>query len=105
MIGAGLAGCNVVLAVTCLVCAVGSFGITIGGFNVNHLDIAPRYAGVLMGITNTAGTIPGFLGPAVVSLFLSASVSHRYRDGIAVVLSHLVSLELWTYLIAATYTK
>ncbi|XP_071813968.1 sialin-like [Apostichopus japonicus] len=73
MIGAGLAGCNVVLAVTCLVCAVGSFGITIGGFNVNHLDIAPRYAGVLMGITNTAGTIPGFLGPAVVSLFLSAS--------------------------------
>jgi hypothetical protein len=25
----------------------------------NHLDIAPRYADVLMGITNTAGTVPG----------------------------------------------
>jgi ACS family sodium-dependent inorganic phosphate cotransporter len=26
------------------------------------LDVAPRYAGVLLGITNTAGTIPGIIG-------------------------------------------
>src|SRR5262249_15705925 len=32
------------------------------GFAVNHLDIAPRYAGVLMGLSNTAGTIPGIIG-------------------------------------------
>lgn len=69
--GAGLARCNVVLAVACLVGAVGSGGFTISGFNVNHMDIAPRYAGVLMGITNSAATIPGFLGPIVVSLFIS----------------------------------
>ena len=31
----------------------------------NHLDIAPRYADVLMGITNTAGTIPGIIGVAI----------------------------------------
>ncbi|XP_036368797.1 uncharacterized transporter slc-17.2-like isoform X2 [Octopus sinensis] len=35
----------------------------IGGFNVNHVDIAPRYAGVLIGITNTFGSLPGFLAP------------------------------------------
>jgi ACS family sodium-dependent inorganic phosphate cotransporter len=29
------------------------------------LDIGPRYAGVLMGITNTIGTIPGILAPAI----------------------------------------
>jgi len=32
------------------------------GFAVNHLDIAPRYAGVVMGLSNTAGTIPGIIG-------------------------------------------
>lgn len=33
-----------------------------GGFWVNHMDVAPKHAGTLMGITNTAGTIPGVLG-------------------------------------------
>jgi len=28
----------------------------ITGFNVNHLDIAPRYAAILMGFSNGIGT-------------------------------------------------
>lgn len=40
--------------------AVGAFGV--GGILVNHMDIAPRHAGTLAGITNTAGTIPGIVG-------------------------------------------
>ena len=43
----------------------------VGGFGVNHLDIAPRYAGVLMGLSNTAGTIPGIIGVYVSGLILS----------------------------------
>jgi len=35
------------------------------GANTNHLDIAPRYAGVLFGITNLATTLPGIIGPQV----------------------------------------
>ena len=34
-------------------------------FGVNHLDVAPNYAAILMGISNTVGTIPGILSPAV----------------------------------------
>lgn len=45
-------------------------GFTAGGFIVNHLDIAPRYAGVLMGLSNTAGTIPGVIGVYVSGLIL-----------------------------------
>lgn len=41
-----------------------------GGFLVNHLDIAPKHAGVLMGLTNTAGTIPGIIGVTVSGLIL-----------------------------------
>lgn len=48
--------------------ALGAF--VTGGFAVNHMDIAPKYAGTLMGITNTAGTIPGIIGVYVSGLIL-----------------------------------
>ncbi|KAH9488858.1 hypothetical protein Btru_059287 [Bulinus truncatus] len=35
-------------------------------FNVNHLDIAPRYASILMGLSNSVGTLAGMLCPIVV---------------------------------------
>jgi ACS family sodium-dependent inorganic phosphate cotransporter len=46
-----------------------------GGFSVNHMDIAPRHAGTLMGITNTAGTIPGIIGVFVSGLILELTGS------------------------------
>ena len=36
------------------------------GFNVNHLDIAPRYASILMGMSNGFGTLAGMMCPIVV---------------------------------------
>lgn len=47
---------------------VGAFAL--GGWGSNHMDIAPRHAGTLMGITNTAGTIPGIIGVYVSGLIL-----------------------------------
>jgi MFS transporter, ACS family, solute carrier family 17 (sodium-dependent inorganic phosphate cotransporter), other len=52
---------------------IGSFGA--GGFGVNHLDIAPRHAGVLMGLSNTAATIPGIVGVYVSGLILNLTHS------------------------------
>jgi ACS family sodium-dependent inorganic phosphate cotransporter-like MFS transporter 6/7/8 len=46
-------------AVIALIVAVGCSGFAISGFNVNHLDIAPRYASILMGISNGVGTFAG----------------------------------------------
>jgi len=43
-----------------IVCSVSS------GFNVNHLDIAPRYASILMGISNGVGTLSGMICPLIV---------------------------------------
>lgn len=53
--------------------ALGAF--VTGGFSVNHMDIAPRHAGTLMGITNTAGTIPGIIGIYVSGMILDATGS------------------------------
>lgn len=47
---------------------LGAFGL--GGWGSNHMDIAPKHAGTLMGITNTAGTIPGIIGVFVSGLIL-----------------------------------
>jgi MFS family permease len=53
--------------------AMGAF--VTGGFSVNHMDIAPRHAGTLMGITNTAGAIPGIIGVFVTGLILELTGS------------------------------
>ncbi|KAL8609427.1 hypothetical protein ACOMHN_006614 [Nucella lapillus] len=68
MVGTGYAGCNHTLAIVLLTLGVGSAGFTMSGYNVNHLDIAPRFAGTLLGITNAVATIPGFLGPTIVGV-------------------------------------
>ncbi|MEP5765279.1 MAG: ACS family MFS transporter [Halieaceae bacterium] len=59
------------------VMAVGSSlgAFVTGGFSVNHMDIAPRHAGTLMGITNTAGAIPGIIGVYVTGLILELTGS------------------------------
>lgn len=44
------------------------------GFNVNHLDIAPRYASILMGISNGVGTLAGMLCPVAVEFLTKQGV-------------------------------
>ena len=58
-------GTSATIAIILLTLGVGCGGLSLAGFNINHLDIAPRYAGVLMALTNTAGTLPGIVGPLV----------------------------------------
>ena len=41
---------------------------------VNHLDIAPRFAGILMGISNSVATIAGIISPYVVGLLTDNQV-------------------------------
>jgi ACS family sodium-dependent inorganic phosphate cotransporter len=53
---------SVTIGLILLCCAAGSFGITISGFAPNSLDIAPRHADVIWGISNTFATLPGIFG-------------------------------------------
>ena len=45
--------------------SLGCGGFAWAGFSVNHLDIAPQYAAILMGISNTLGTVPGIISPSI----------------------------------------
>jgi ACS family sodium-dependent inorganic phosphate cotransporter len=53
------------LTVLCITLGLGSLACFSAGMGVNHLDIGPKYAGVLIGLTNTAATIPGILAPII----------------------------------------
>lgn len=48
---------------------------------MNHLDIAPRYASILMGISNGVGTLSGMVCPIIVG----AMTKHKVG---AAVLTH-----------------
>jgi len=67
---------EVITATITLCGALGLIGLTWSGFAVNHLDIAPRYADVVHGITNTAGTIPGIVGVAVTGWIVETTGSY-----------------------------
>jgi MFS transporter, ACS family, solute carrier family 17 (sodium-dependent inorganic phosphate cotransporter), other len=57
---------NSALAATALVTiATGGAAFGVAGFAANHLDIAPRYAGILMGLSNTFAQLPGIVGVAL----------------------------------------
>uniref|UniRef100_A0A6P7FXI1 Sialin n=1 Tax=Diabrotica virgifera virgifera TaxID=50390 RepID=A0A6P7FXI1_DIAVI len=47
----------------CLVMGVGFGGFALAGFGVNGLDIAPKYASILVGFSNSFGTVPGIISP------------------------------------------
>ncbi|XP_065341535.1 sialin-like isoform X1 [Cloeon dipterum] len=49
--------------VACLTVAVGFGGFAWAGFSVNPLDIAPQFASILMGLSNTVATLPGMISP------------------------------------------
>jgi hypothetical protein len=47
----------------------------IAGYTANHVDIAPRHAGILMGITNTFANLTGFGAPYLAGLLIDNDVN------------------------------
>ncbi|KAJ8949909.1 hypothetical protein NQ318_010543 [Aromia moschata] len=64
---------------TALSIGVAFSGFAISGFNVNHLDIAPRYASILMGMSNGIGTIAGCICPFVVHKIVRNKTREEWR--------------------------
>ncbi|XP_014208881.1 putative inorganic phosphate cotransporter isoform X2 [Copidosoma floridanum] len=63
LVAASYTGCNPTLTVFLLTVGVGLNGGIYSGFKVNHLDISPRFAGVLMSFTNCLANLAGLLAP------------------------------------------
>ncbi|XVF67129.1 hypothetical protein PTKIN_Ptkin10aG0096200 [Pterospermum kingtungense] len=66
-------------AILCSCMALGFLAIGRTGFAVNHTDIAPKYAGTVMGVSNTAGTLAGITGVDMTGLLLEFAKA-EYSD-------------------------
>lgn len=68
-------GCNQLWAVIFLCIGMIGHGCVQSGYGVNHIDIAPKYAGVLFGISNVFASSTGFFAPTAVGLLTEGNVS------------------------------
>ncbi|XP_043271667.1 sialin isoform X2 [Venturia canescens] len=66
-------------AVACITIAVGLGGFAWSGFSVNHLDIAPQHASVMMGIGNTIATLPGIISPIITGYIVQNKTAAEWR--------------------------
>lgn len=66
-------------SVVCITIAVGLGAFAWSGFAVNHLDIAPQHASVLMGIGNTFATIPGIVSPMLTGYLVTEQTSEEWK--------------------------
>lgn len=80
-------------AVACMMGAQGFDAFSQSGLYSNHQDIGPKYAGVLLGLSNTAGVLAGVLGSLATGHILAAgSWADVWR--VAVIL-YLVGTVVW----------
>uniref|UniRef100_A0A8C9T3V2 Sialin n=1 Tax=Scleropages formosus TaxID=113540 RepID=A0A8C9T3V2_SCLFO len=79
LVSAGYTGCNYVMAVAFLTVSSALGGFCSSGFSINHLDIAPSYAGILLGISNTFATIPGMVGPVIARALTSSNTIEEWQ--------------------------
>jgi len=68
-------GCARVASTVLLTLSIVFCGAIFVGHLCNQNDLAPNYAGILMGITNTPGTISAFILPPIVGALVKEGVS------------------------------
>lgn len=75
LIVASYTGCNRTLTVALLTIGLGLNGGIYSGFKINHLDITPRFAGILMAFTNCTANLAGLLAPMAAGNLIEGKVS------------------------------
>ncbi|CAO1314915.1 unnamed protein product [Diamesa tonsa] len=67
------------ISVVCITIAVGLGAFAWSGFAVNHLDVAPQYASILMGISNTFATVPGIVSPLLTGFIVTTPSEEEWK--------------------------
>ena len=66
---------NLSVVVASITLGVGLNGLCLSGFAVNHLDIAPPFASILLGITDVGATLAGIITPTLTGFIVRHHVS------------------------------
>lgn len=60
-----------------LTLAVGLNAGSLCGFQINHIDLSPNFAGTMMSITNCAATVTSIIAPLICGVIVSEEVITR----------------------------
>jgi ACS family sodium-dependent inorganic phosphate cotransporter len=81
-----------------LICgASGTVSFCLSGFGANPFDVAPRYADVVWGISNTGGTMPGIIGVAVTGWLLDRTGSYNAPFTLTAIVGFVGALFYWRF--------
>ncbi|KAF6262942.1 major facilitator superfamily domain-containing protein [Scenedesmus sp. NREL 46B-D3] len=82
------------LATGLITVAMGMSALTCSGVSASHLDIAPRHAGVVFGVGNTAGTLAGLVAVPGLGYVLQHTGNWSLAFGLAAA-HNVVGAALW----------
>ncbi|CAH1775915.1 unnamed protein product [Owenia fusiformis] len=94
-------GCDYLVPVVLLVGALAMSGISVPGYMVNHLDIAPRFSGSTMSLANTLSTISGMVGPYLVGYLTNGQPTQAQWQKVFFITAGMYGLGALTFLLFA----
>lgn len=62
--------------IVCITLSVGLGAFSVSGYLPNPLDIAPQFASIIIGISNTIATIPGLVSPVLTGYIVQTPVNN-----------------------------
>ena len=66
---------NTTLIIVCITLSVGLGAFSISGYLANPLDIAPQFASIIVGYSNTFATLPGLISPILTGYIVTTPVN------------------------------
>ncbi|CAG9786477.1 unnamed protein product [Diatraea saccharalis] len=96
---------NKVLPVVLLILAVGLNAGHITGFVLVHIDMAPNFAGTLMGITNFAANVVSIIAPLVAGIILKDETDPKYWQAVFFLAAGVFAVTNTIFLIYGTSDK
>lgn len=91
-VGTGPTG--VIVAIMCAAFALGAWARA--GLYCNHQDLSPKYAAALLGLSNTAGALPGVLGVTAAGYLLDVTGSWAHALFYPTALCQIFGLVIYT---------
>lgn len=72
---------NTTTVIVCITLSVGFGAFAMNGYLANPLDISPQFASIIMGFSNTFGTLPGIVSPILTGYIVQTPVSFLQNVG------------------------
>ncbi|MEW5305532.1 MAG: hypothetical protein WDW36_008066 [Sanguina aurantia] len=83
------------VSVAAITLSLGVSSFSLAGLYCTHQDMSPKYASALLGVTNTAGSVPGIVGVTTVGMIFQAT--HSWEQALFAPCTAFLALGMLAY--------